>query len=1122
MKIKKLEIHNIASIEDAVVDFDKHPLSDAELFLITGTTGAGKTTLLDAICLALYNTTPRITKGKRQDFQVNNDGLTECDPRNIMRQNTGYAFSKLTFEGNDTKLYCAEWSVERGSKRKPSSNLSNALWTITELGGGKTVSGNKSSAYKEVEEAIRSVVGLDFDQFCRTTMLAQGEFTEFLKSDEDAKAEILEKIAGSEIYRKIGAEIYNQQAIAKKKLEAEEKNNTDIVVLPEEERRAKEGELQSIEEELKKLTGTANILQDCINWITTESALLQRMKEAETAFNNASEVIQSEEFAQRVLSARQWSETIDVRDALKNAGIQEEKANNAVVKLEELESTFKEALSGYLYMLEWYDGKVSERADIQQRLEESASNKAAYENSQTIVSDVKNHQDAVKDLGEKEKELKKAVDEDLPVAERKLKESGEELKKAVQALEKCREELDNINGQLEALNLSALRKEKDFLKDVGGIRKNIEGYQADIIAANDSISDKENELITLREAEVKEKEELERLSLEHERRRQTIDKFAKQMRSALYEGLGREDNTCPVCGQHVSSLKSDALLDEEYQKIQDEFKLQQTKAGEASKKVIAHANLLKIEKENLSKSEEDLKDEIGLFLKKIEDRSDAEALNASTSAEIFAKVEGLEGSIKEGEKIEEVQKKLAKQHTDLLTAKGKAETTFTGEEGKVETVQKTIYRLQSEIKTHKEKISEISDKISGALQNTLPWENDWRLNPADFIGEMKTKAAAYSADQLTLQKINEGISATEPVIENISEQKNGVVEMQPHWNTDDVTASKKENLQGIWNTLSGNVSSAVGAHKEAVSSHEILVQEVSEFLSKHPDYTIERVRELMTISPKSHNDSTEYINEKQTEVKTASTQLETVQKELAEHMEKKPQELTEDDSLEKLQTSKKETDKSRDGLNFRKGILAKEIQEDDKAIRLKGDTTRLDELKAEYEKWRRFSSVFGDKEGRTLSKIAQSYVLGTLLNSANHHLKNMAPRYRLLVNPGTLNLKLEDKYNGYSTRSTNSISGGESFLVSLALALALADFGQHLGVSMLFIDEGFGTLSGEALQSAINTLKTLHSDSGRQVGIISHREEIRESIPTQIKVKLAAGTSASTVETVLRASGVSE
>jgi exonuclease SbcC len=86
--------------------------------------------------------------------------------------------------------------------------------------------------------------------------------------------------------------------------------------------------------------------------------------------------------------------------------------------------------------------------------------------------------------------------------------------------------------------------------------------------------------------------------------------------------------------------------------------------------------------------------------------------------------------------------------------------------------------------------------------------------------------------------------------------------------------------------------------------------------------------------------------------------------------------------------------------------------------------------------------------------------------------------------------------------------------VSLALALALADFGQHLGVSTLFIDEGFGTLSGEALQSALNTLKAIHSDAGRQVGIISHREEIRENIPVQIRVNTIAGTSASEISVI--------
>ena len=269
-----------------------------------------------------------------------------------------------------------------------------------------------------------------------------------------------------------------------------------------------------------------------------------------------------------MLIAKQWAETIDVRDTLKNAGIQKENANNAVVKLTELESSFREALAGYLYMLEWHDTKVSERAAVKHRLEESASNKTAYANSQTIVSDVKNYQDAVKELGDKQKELKKTMDEELPAAENTLNDSITALKEVSHTLEQCKQNLEEINAQLDVLNLSGLRTEKDFLKEIAGIRKNIEGYHDSISVANESISTKEKELEILREIETKEKGELERLSIEHERRKQTIDKFAKQMRSALNEGIGREDNTCPVCGHLVTSLKSDALLDAEYQKIQ--------------------------------------------------------------------------------------------------------------------------------------------------------------------------------------------------------------------------------------------------------------------------------------------------------------------------------------------------------------------------------------------------------------------------------------------------------------------------------------------------------------------------------------------------------------------------
>ena len=318
----------------------------------------------------------------------------------------------------------------------------------------------------------------------------------------------------------------------------------------------------------------------------------------------------------------------------------------------------------------------------------------------------------------------------------------------------------------------------------------------------------------------------------------------------------------------------------------------------------------------------------------------------------------------------------------------------------------------------------------------------------------------------------------------------------------------------MWVNLKSELSTQIEKLTTAETEYARLNTLVEEFLNANPEYTRESIATLNNITSSAIDKTRTEVNNASNALSTAESKLKDADAKVQENLSKKPADLAEGDSEESLQVLLEANKTETATLNQRLGEIAKIISDDDEKLKQKEDTKRLEQLRAESEKWKAFNKLYGDAEGNTFSTIAQAFVLESMLEGANKHLENMAPRYRLHVVPGTLILKLEDKFNGYAARSTNTLSGGESFLCSLALALALADFGQHLDVSTLFIDEGFGTLSGEALQNAVNTLKSLHGKNGRQVGIISHREEIREKIPVQITVTADAGSSSSKIEVI--------
>ena len=194
-----------------------------------------------------------------------------------------------------------------------------------------------------------------------------------------------------------------------------------------------------------------------------------------------------------------------------------------------------------------------------------------------------------------------------------------------------------------------------------------------------------------------------------------------------------------------------------------------------------------------------------------------------------------------------------------------------------------------------------------------------------------------------------------------------------------------------------------------------------------------------------------------------------------------------------------ETDLEKAHAN-RAELQAQLKQDDDNKKTLNKVNERVTQLETTKNQWEELNGKLGDAKGSTFQKIAQSLILGELVHYANVYLRQFSNRFQLTRQPGSLTLLVSD--SGTTPVATSTLSGGESFMVSLSLALALAQMnGSDFSVDTLFIDEGFGTLSSNCLDTVMDTLSRLHELGGRRVGIISHVDRLKESITTQLQVE---------------------
>jgi exonuclease SbcC len=299
MKILAIRGKNLASLAgDFEVALDRPPLDGAGLFAIVGPTGSGKSTILDALCLALYGRTPRLNNHGGTEIRPDDDPETEAvksnDARALLRHGTPDGFAEVDFLGIDGHPYRARWSVRR-ARESAQGRLQNEDRSLIRIDTGQPIASGK---VREVGEEIDRLIGLDYEQFTRSVLLAQGEFARFLRADEQERATLLETLTGTELYTQISVLAFRRAKEEDEALKALRTQRETLAILTPEERSDLETERSRLDEEKKGHEAQRKAIDAALAWYAELRTLREDEEKAAGALA-ASEAAVAETVDQR-------------------------------------------------------------------------------------------------------------------------------------------------------------------------------------------------------------------------------------------------------------------------------------------------------------------------------------------------------------------------------------------------------------------------------------------------------------------------------------------------------------------------------------------------------------------------------------------------------------------------------------------------------------------------------------------------------------------------------------------------------------------------------------------------------------------------------------------------------
>lgn len=1127
MKFIKLEILNLASLDRAggeVINFEEGVLGESTIFSIVGPTGSGKSTLLDAICLALYNRAPRYPRKKKDKDKMEILGtpdegeknrLSPRDCRNILTRGKKEGYSKLTFLANNGNVYRAEWYVKFKTKNYDDAILS--LYKVTS-DKGQTVE------VKADWNNLPAIIGLDYDQFLRTVLIAQGSFANFLTASEDDRYQLLEKLIGNEeIYTNIATRISKEKEEATRVFDEINANfaavNKDIIkdqneldaltsriaILDEEDRSAKT-ELGKIAESLgwyaieenfeKNIPLYEGKLSDARNKLNEIKADIERLTLHDSTID-AVKLYENAEKKQKEIEGNE-TELVSLNKKMTQKNEEIEKENGNLVKLKEEANKANQAL-------EQQKPHINNARTIKGELE--SANKTAEE-KQTAKTNAEGALSKAKQaVDDNATAIRKGDDmlQDAKCALEKLK--SDLLKKADElneAAEKGKKALENEQKKTEGKDSDTLQKVKDAaekmktdLNELIRIRKGIEADTETICNL-----EKKNKELEERNKEIEDdlkKFNTESLTKEIETLRKTYTLMTcenwREHRATLHDG-----EACPLCGSTHHPYESGEAFEPVAHELEelisskgDLLKEQNDEKLRLSNEKSQNAGVLKVNKMTIANTTEalrNLEDEWTVIYAQHTDwpleSDNLEKLKPSVEQNATDASNALKEYNKADKEVNRLRKAKEKAENDVNNFKAESEQQIKEAEMKR---TNCIIALQTE---------------KGKTANLKEQQSEKEKNLSDAVNALSKANEELKAKQQAIKK-EIGDNDPDALEQSLTNEKDKADQAV----TDKTNAIS--NLNAGLKELNGKIETTKQTQADNLSERKNYLNELDEWLASYnaDDCHQQKLNIKDIASLAEAKDNWDVIRTYQKKLFDALISAETTynneKKAHTEHQQNKPE-----STKEELTARKKELE-SRSNTEL---VEAKAcMQRHEEAKRQMGTMfEKKQEAEMFMKEWKEISDSLGS-DGKTLRKVAQCYTLHFLIAHANVEIRKFNSRYELQQVKNSLGIRVIDHDRADDIRDTTSLSGGETFIVSLGLALGLSALSsRNISFENLFIDEGFGTLDPDTLSTVIDSLAMLQTSQGKKVGVISHTDTMSERITTQIRIIKNGNSGSSHIE----------